>query len=73
MFISFLDQWERAKVRTTLTTESSTFRRTFTTDHEDYCFHNESQTLIKRGESAALKEPCEEAACGRDYTISVYG
>ncbi|CAO1430970.1 unnamed protein product [Diamesa hyperborea] len=41
-------------------------------DHEGYCFHTESKSLIQAGKSVILKT-CEEVTCGKDYTIGVYG
>ena len=41
-------------------------------DHEGYCFHSESESLIKTGQSIILKS-CEEVSCADDYTIGVYG
>lgn len=41
-------------------------------DHEGFCFYNDTQTLIKRG-AIALPGNCEEISCGDDYTLTVAG
>lgn len=44
----------------------------FLIDHDDHCFYNDTQSLIKRGESVILKT-CEEVSCGDDYSMTISG
>ncbi|CRK94518.1 CLUMA_CG008023, isoform A [Clunio marinus] len=41
--------------------------------HDNYCFFNDTSTLIKRGESFINQEMCEKVDCNEDYSMSIYG
>lgn len=45
----------------------------FCSDHENYCLYNDTQSLIKRGESMIMPTTCEEVSCGDDYTMQILG
>ncbi len=44
----------------------------FFKDKYDYCYHEESQLLIKRGNTITTPK-CEEVSCWPDYSIQING
>lgn len=80
MFTSFPVKWGRAKVTGNINMSSVESRALlisdlycFCSDHEDYCLYNDTQSLIKRGESMIMPATCEEVSCGDDYTMQILG
>lgn len=80
MFTSFPAKWGKAKVIRNINksfVESRVLLNSnlycFCSDHEDYCLYNDTQSLIKRGESMIMRATCEEVSCGDDYTMQILG